>query len=271
MKIRFVNLMVIALALASGACSSAKEQGTVLVETSWGKIVKVHQPGEYFSCVSPGCDSYEVDLRDHMDGVDCAGVTSDNIPFYMKVDVVFKPVHDRVTEYISLFGAENDAGERDKKRWNVLRQHVMNACRNATSGRYNAYDLRAKQGEVLTAIQAELTPKLNTEMALALSSVGMEIQPQFNDPRIDDAANAVVAAKKEKEAEEARKAAADIRAQRQQVEAQIFANPNAMKIEELKLLLEIEKVRAQGIASHQGTLILGAPNTQVQVPTAGDK
>lgn len=266
---RRLLLVLVAMTFLTGACNSASEQGTVMVETSWGKIVKVHQPGEYFSCLSPGCDSYSVDLRDHMDGVDCAGVTSDNIAFYMKVDVVYKPVHDRVAEYISLFGADNDEGQRDGKRWNVLRQHVGNACRNATSGKYTAYDLRAQQSAVLASIQTELAPKLQTEMALHLSSVGMEIQPQFNDPRIDEAANAVVAAKKEKEAEDARKAAADVRAERQQVEAKIFANPNAMKIEELKLQLEIEKVRSHGIASHQGTLIIGSTPTQVQIPGGG--
>jgi hypothetical protein len=262
-------LILMAVLVSTSACNSAKEQGTVSVETSWGKIVQVHQPGDMFSCLSPGCDYYEVDLRDHMDGVDCAGVTTDNIAFYMKVDVVFKPVADRVADYISLFGAENDNGERDSKRWNVLRQHVMNACRNATSGKFTAYDLRAQQGIVLAAMQTELQPKLLSEMLLSLSSIGMEIQPQFNDPRIDEAANMVVAAKKQKEAEDALKAAADVRATRQQVEAQIYSNPNAMKIEELKLMLEIEKVRAQGIASHQGTLILGSTPTQVQIPAGG--
>jgi hypothetical protein len=204
-----------------------------------------------------------------MDGVDCAGVTSDNIPFYMKVDVVHKPIKDRVAEYISLFGAEPDG--RSQKRWAVLKQHVGNACRNATSGRYNAYDLRSKQAEVLAAIQAELAPKLSAEMALSLSSVGMEIQPQFSDPRIDEAANAVVAAQKQKEAEGALKAAADIRAERQQVEARIYANPLAYKIEELKLLKEIEQVRAEGIARHQGTLILGQTGITPQLQIGGQK
>lgn len=259
-------MILVALTILTLGCSQAREQGVVQVETEWGKVVNVHEPGHNFSCVSWWCDEYEVDLRDHTDGVDCAGVTSDNIPFYMKVDVVHKPIRERVADYVSLFGADNSEYARDKKRYAVLKQHVGNACRNATSGRYTAYDLRGKQSEVLQFIQNELTPKLESEMALHLSSVGMEIQPQFNDPRIDDAANAVVAAKKQKEAEDALKAAADVRATRQQVEAQIYANPNAMKIEELKLMLEIEKVRSQGIASHQGTLILGAPSTQIQIP-----
>ena len=262
-------LTMVLFAVISTACSYATEQGTVQVETSYGKIVAIHQPGETFSCWGYGCDEYSVDLRDHMDGVDCNGVTMDNIPFYMKVDVVHKPLPESVKDYISLFGADPEI--RNAKRWAVLKQHVGNACRNATSGRYNAYDLRAKQSEVLASIYNELLPKLKDEMKLHLSSVGMEIQPQFTDPRIDEAANSVVAAQKQKQAEEALKNAADIRAQRQQVEAQIFANPNAMKIEELKLMLEIEKVRAQGIAQHQGTLILGNNGAVPQLQIGGNK
>lgn len=264
---RTIPMIAISLLLLTTACSQAREQGVVQVETEWGKIVQVHEPGHNFSCMSPWCDEYEVDLRDHVDGVDCSGVSSDNVPFYMKVDVVHRPIRERVADYIGLFGAENNEHQRDAKRYAVLKQHVSNACRNATSGRYDAYGLREKQGEILAAMQAELTPKLSSEMALHLSSVGMEIQPQFTDPRIDDAANAVVAAQKKVDAETALRNAANIAAERQQVEAKIYANPNAMKIEELKLMLEIEKVRSEGIARHQGTLILGnSSSTQLQVP-----
>jgi hypothetical protein len=262
-------LAIVALLSLTGGCSYAEEQGTVRVETSYGKIVKIHEPGETFSCWGPGCGEFEVDLRDHNDGVDCNGVTSDNIPFYMKVNVVHKPIKEQLAEYLSQYGAEKET--RDVKRWGVLRQHVQNACRNSTSGKYTAYDVRARQGEILIGIQAELLPKLRDEMKLHLSSVGMEIQPQFADPRIDEAANAVVAAQKQKEAEDALKAAADVRAERQQIEAKIYANPLAYKIEELKLMKEIEQVRAEGIARHQGTLILGQTGIMPQLQLGGGK
>ena len=251
------------------ACSYASEQGTVAVETSYGQIVAIHEPGQTFSCMSYGCEEYEVDLREHADGVPCNGVTSDNIPFYMKVNVVHRPIKEALKEHLAQYGLDKDA--RSSKRWAVLEQHVANACRNATSGKYNAYDLRAKQSEILSAIQAELTSKLRDEMKLHLSSVGMETQPQFADQRIDDAANAVVAAQKQKEAEDALKAAADVRAERQQIEARIYANPLAYKIEELKLLKEIEQVRADGIARHQGTLILGQSGVTPQIQITGGK
>lgn len=264
-----IKLFAVLLFILTSACSYAEEQGTVQVETSYGQIVAIHEPGEAFSCWGYGCEEYEVDLRDHPDSVDCNGVTSDNIPFYMKVNVVHKPIKESLKEHLSQFGLDKET--RASKRWAVLKQHTQNACRNATSGRYTAYDLRAKQGDILTAIQNELLPKFKDEMKLHLSSVGMEIQPQFSDPRIDDAANAVVAAQKEKEAEDARKAAADVKAERQVIEARIYANPLAYKIEELKILKEIEQVRAEGIARHQGTLILGQSAVNPQLQLGGGK
>lgn len=265
---RRISLLLILTVLMIG-CSYAEEQGTVQVETSYGQIVAIHEPGQTFSCWGYGCEEYSVDLRDHTDGVDCAGVTSDNIPFYMKVNIVHKPIKDQLKEHLSQFGLAKET--RESKRWSVLEQHVQNACRNATSGKYTAYDLRAKQGEILATMHVELVDRLREEMKLHLGSVGMEIQPQFSDPRIDEAANAVVAAQKQKEAEDALKAAADVKAERQQIEAKIYSNPLAYKIEELKLLKEIEQVRAEGIARHQGTLILGQTGVMPQLQLGNGK
>lgn len=259
------RLLIIALlAVMGSACSYAEEQGTVQVETYYGQIVAIHEPGETFSCWGYGCEEFSVDLRDHPDGIDCNGVTSDNIPFYMKVNVVHNPIKANLKEHLTQYGLNKET--RAEKRWAVLRQHGQNACRNATSGRYTAYDLRAKQGEILASIYQELVPKLKDEMKLHLSSVGMEIQPTFADPRIDDAANSVVAAQKKVDAETALKNAANIAAERQQIEAKIYANPLAYKIAELEKIKEIEEVRAKGIAAHQGTLIIGSAPVQVQIP-----
>ena len=234
-----------------------------MIETSWGKIVTIHEPGDMFLCASPGCEANEIDLRDHKDGIDCGGVTKDNIAFYMKVDVVFKPKRDEIIKYIELFGAENDKGERDARRWNVLQQHVMNACRNATSGKYDAYQVRAQQSAILADMQTELTTKLAAEMAIHLSSVGMEIQPQFNDRRIDHAANAVVAAQKTKEAEQQYKEAAQIKLEREQIQNQIYSQtPQAFEIRKL----EIQKDIAQAWSQHQGPLVFGGGGLQIQVP-----
>lgn len=63
--------------------------------------------------------------------------------------------------------------------------------------------------------------------------------------------------------------AAKIAAQTKQIEAQTYANPALLDIKKLELQLEIERARAEGIKSHQGSLTImygGSPGVQVQVP-----
>src|ERR1041384_1872435 len=185
-------LLICALAILASACNYAKEQGTVSVEVTAGKVVKIHEPGDTYTTFGAYTTAYEVDIRQHMDGVDIQGVTKDNAPFYMKIDIVYKPIHivgvapdqDPLTKYIQAFGLDNDA--RATRRWGVLSQLVKNAARDAASGKYDAYELRASQAKVLQDIQTELTDKFKNELYCEISSVGMEIQPQFSDPKIDE-------------------------------------------------------------------------------------
>lgn len=271
---RFLLLATMLLfGILSSACNYASEQGTVSVEVTQGKVVKVHEPGETYTTFGPYTTGYEVDLRNHMDGVDIQGVTTDNAPFYMKIDVVYHPLHvpnagpdnDPLVKYLSAFGFEADP--RSARRWGVLAQLVKNAARDATSGKYDAYALRAKQAEFLAAIQTELAEKFKNELFCEVVSVGMEIQPQFNDPRIDQAANAVVAAKKEQEAQQALKAAAQTRLEKEQIQNQIYtSSPQAYQL----ALLDKQKDIAQAWSAHQGTLIFGSGTSfQLQVPTGG--
>lgn len=74
--------------------------------------------------------------------------------------------------------------------------------------------------------------------------------------------------KKQKEAEDAAYQAAIVRKKTQDLQGEVFKDPNLLKICELEFQLEIERARADGIKNHQGslTIIYGQPtNTQVQV------
>lgn len=278
-------LLLIALLALTGACNYAEEQGTVSVEVTQGKIVKIHEPGETYTTFGLYTKGYEVDLRNHMDGVDIQGVTKDNAPFYMKIDIVYHPMHapgapveagpnqDPLAKYLSAFGMEAD--QRAVRRWGVLGQLVKNAARDATSGKYDAYELRASQAKVLADIKQELDPKFASELFCEISSVGMEIQPQFMDANIDQAANNVVAAKKSKDAEEAWKAAAQTRLEKVQIENQQWSSsPQAFELEKLKLQLAMTQALANGIGQHQGMLILGDSRSGSQLllqPQTGGK
>ena len=95
--------------------------------------------------------------------------------------------------------------------------------------------------------------------------------PDFLDDRIEQAASAVVANEKQKQAEEARLAAAEVGAKTKQIEATTYANPALLEIKKLELQLEIERARADGIKGHQGplTVVFGQTGTglQLQTPT----
>lgn len=252
--------LVVFTFLAIG-CTTSAEQGAVQVETKYGKIVKVHRAGDWFTTFGAGTTSFEVDMRNHMDGVDYEGVSKDNAPFYMKVDIVYHPIDDdnQIGAYVTAFGF--DPEERSKRRWGVLNQLVKNACRDATSGKYDAYDLRASQAAILADIKKELDPNFAKEMHLEIASVGMEIQPQFKDGRIDDAANQVVAAQKLKQAAEAQKAAAQTLLDKAQIDNKIYTDsPQAYNL----AILEKQRQIADAWSHHQGTLILGnQPGLQV--------
>lgn len=275
-------LLVITLAVLASGCNYAREQGTVSVEVTAGKVVQIHEPGDTYSTFGAYTTAYEVDIRQHLDGVDIQGVTKDNAPFYMKIDIVYKPIHlvgsapdqDPLTKYIQAFGLDNE--QRAVRRWGVLSQLVKNAARDAASGKYDAYELRANQAKVLADVQQELAEKFKNELFCEISSVGMEIQPQFSDPKIDEAANNVVAAKKQKDAEQAWKDAAQIRLEKQQIENQVWtSSPQAFELEKLKWQAGMVRDLSQGIANHQGTLILDPSamrQLQLQSPlSAGQK
>lgn len=263
LKAVMFTILIGLIGFTSG-CYTAAEQGTVQVETKYGKIVQVHRAGDWFTTFGAGSTSFEVDMRNHMDGVDYVGVTKDNANFYMKVDVVYHPIDNdqEIGAYTTAFGF--DPNERNGRRWGVLNQLVKNACRDATAGRYDAYDLKAAQSKIIEDVKNSLAAGFKTEMHLDISSIGMEIPPQFSDGRIDDAANQVVAAQKLKQAAEAQKAAAETLFEKAQIDNKIYTqSPQAFELEKLK----IQKDIAQAWSEHQGTLIFGnSGSMQYQIP-----
>jgi hypothetical protein len=110
---------------------------------------------------------------------------------------------------------------------------------------------------------------VDSQLHLVLESVQIG-NPDFLDDRIEQAASAVVANEKQKQAEEARFKAAEVAAKTKQIEALTFANPALLDIKKLELQLEIERARAEGIKGHSGPLTImyeGGSRVQLQVPT----
>jgi hypothetical protein len=146
---------------------------------------------------------------------------------------------------------------------------VQTEARNAFA-EYNAYEIYANQESIQKRIVEALKPQLASQLFLNMESVQIG-NPDFLDDRIEQAASAVVANEKQKQAEEARLSAAEVAAKTKQIEAQTYSSPALLEIKRLELLLEIERARAEGIKGHQGplTVVFGqsnAPTLQLTTP-----
>jgi len=171
-----------------------------------------------------------------------------------------------VVEYVRKYGFTEE--ERHKRRNEILNGLVQTEARNGFA-EYGAYEIYANQEAIQKRIIDALRPQLAGQLMLTLESVQIG-NPDFLDDRIEQAASAVVANEKQKQAEEARYKAAEVAAKTKQIEALTYANPALLAIKKLELELELERARAEGIKGHQGPLTIvyeGRTGVQLQVPT----
>jgi hypothetical protein len=244
------------------------QEGTVQIFTQWGSIKRVYTPSDgWFTTMLPGQKAYEVNIRSFTETTTPRVTSRDNAALQVPVSVTAATEPSKIIEYIRKFGF-NEA-ERHKRRNEILHGIVQTEARNAFSA-YNAYDIYANQEAIQKRIIETLKPILSAQLLLNMESVQIG-NPEFLDNRIEQAASAVVANEKQKQAEEARLQAAEVSAKTKQIEAQTYANPALLDIKKLELQLEIEKARAEGIKGHNGplTLVIGdsKSNLQLQVPT----
>ncbi|MBL8150637.1 MAG: hypothetical protein JNN15_11980, partial [Blastocatellia bacterium] len=194
-------------------------------------------------------------------------VTSkDNAALQVPISVTAGTDQNKVEEYVRKFGF--DVNDRYKRRNEILHGLIQTEARNAFA-EYNAYEIYANQEAIQKRIVEALKPLLSSQLMLVMESVQLG-NPDFLDDRIEQAASAVVANEKQKQAEEARLAAAEVAAKTKQIEAQTYSSPALLEIKKLELMLEIEKARADGIKGHSGPLTVvtgGGASLQLQTPT----
>jgi hypothetical protein len=244
------------------------EEGTAQVLTQWGSIRRVYRPSDgWFMTVMPGQRSHQVVLRSFTETATPRVTSRDNAALQVPISVTASTDPAVVEDYIRKFGF--DDAERHRRRNEILLGLVQTEARNAFA-EYGAYDIYANQEAIQKRIIDALRPQLASQLFLTMESVQIG-NPDFLDDRIEQAASAVVANEKQKQAEEARLAAAEVAAKTKQIEAQTYANPALLEIKRLELALEIERARSEGIRGHQGplTVVFGGetPNIQLQTPT----
>ncbi len=249
----FAMLMFIAIWCAKGVVYAT--EGTRIAALKWGKIERIISPEDGFVLLmSPGWDTYEINIKSFT-GKATAKVTSkDNAA--LQVEVAVTGATDGSTEavanYLRAFGMSED--ERHKRRDEILAGIIQTEARNGFA-EYGAYDIYANQEAIQKKLYESIKAQVERQLFVRVDSVQLG-NPDFLDDRIEQAASAVVANQKAKEASQAAYEAAKIDNERKLLEAQTYANPAAFTIKKMELQLEIERARAEGIKGHQGTLYL---------------
>ena len=261
-----IALLVLIGAGVAFANVNYTQEGTVKVVTSFGRIERVYRPEDgWFTTLSPGRKSYEVNIKSFTEKAPVRVTSKDNAALQVEISVTAFTDPQHVEDYVRKYGF--DEAQRHTRRNEILHGLIQTEARNAFS-EYGAYEIYANQESIQKRILDTLKPQLSTQLQLVTESVQIG-NPDFLDDRIEAAASGVVANEKQKQAEEARLEAAKIAAQTKQIEALTYANPALLDIKRLEMELEIERARAEGIRSHQGPLTImygtGA-GVQVQVP-----
>jgi SPFH domain / Band 7 family len=258
--------MLLTLVTLTVGCTNTTE-GQVRIQTVRGQISQVIRPanGWVVTMFTVGDDYYDVDLKSITENFNIKGSTKDNAGVQVEIGITAHLLSDddSVKSHVRKFGL--DADDRKKRLTSLLAGQVNTEVKNAIAA-YEAYGLLANQEAIQKRIADSLQPILKSQMQLDLESIQIIGRPDFVDDRIEQAASAVVANQKAKEAAEADLARAKVEAEKKQVEAQTFANPALLSLEKLRLQLEIERARADGIKGHNGplTIVTGA-DTQLQL------
>ena len=248
-----------------GGCSWREPQeGTVEVKTIYGNIVRIIRPSDGGVWQNWwGDDYYTVGLQNKTtEQIPVKASSKDNAGLVFTVQVSYrtKADDDNIKEYVRKFGLNAD--EREKRMLQALTGQINTEVKNAVIG-YDAYSILANQADIQKKIEERLKPILGEQFNCEFISLQIIGRPDFEDDRIEQAASAVVANQKLKEANQALLEAARIEQEKKQVEAQTFAaNPTLLEIRKLELQKEI----AQAWAQHQGTLVFGNGNQQLQIP-----
>lgn len=270
---RFVvgaTIIGIALILGVTAITSFEQanEGVYRVQVVRGQINKIIKPqdGWVSTLTTFGDKYYDFNIRTFTFPVKVNASTKDNAAVTVEITLTALPPNDdeSIKAYVRKFGLDEE--ERSTRMTQILAGQANTETKNAVAS-YEAYGLLASQEAIQKRLIDSLTPILKQQLLLTLESIQIIGRPDFLDDRIEQAASAVVANQKAKEAAEADLARAKVEAEKKQVEASTLANPQTFAIRQLELQLEIERARAEGIKGHQGplTIVNGAANPQIQL------
>ena len=248
-----VLILVIVIWCFSGLIYAT--EGERVVALKWGKIQQVIAPDDgWVFLLSPGWDTYTINIKSFTSKATAKVTSKDNAAVQVEVAVTGATDGgpESLKEYVRAFGIDEEG--RHRRRDEILAGIIQTEARNAFV-EYTAYDIYANQEAIQKKLYEAVRAQAEKQLFVRMDSVQIG-NPDFLDDRIEQAASAVVANQKAKEASQAAYEASKIDNERKILEAQTYANPAAFTIKKLELQLEIERARSEGIKGHQGTLYL---------------
>ncbi|HKQ77739.1 MAG TPA: SPFH domain-containing protein [Blastocatellia bacterium] len=260
--------IAVTLGLAALFSFEQANEGVYRVQVVRGRINRIIKPqdGWVSTLTTYGDKYYDFNIRTFTFPVKVNASTKDNAAVTVEISLTALPPNDdeSINAYVRKFGLEEE--ERKERMTQILAGQANTETKNAVAS-YEAYGLLASQEAIQKRLIDSLTPILKQQLLLTLESIQIIGRPDFLDDRIEQAASAVVANQKAKEAAEADLARAKVEAEKKQVEASTLANPQTFAIRQLELQLEIERARSEGIKGHQGplTIVNGVANPQIQL------
>lgn len=253
-KRHYSLFLLVALVVTQTGCWVTAREGTVQVRTINDRIDRIIRPedGGVYSWNVWWDEYYPVSLQAKTNEIDVTASSKDNAALTLKVSVTYHTAgsNEAIEAYVRKFGLDEKA--RADRFTPILSGQVNTETKNAIA-EFDAYGILANQESIQNKIKEKLTPIFQNQMFLELESVQIIGRPDFLDDRIEQAASAVVANQKLKEANQALLEAARIEQEKKQVEAQTYANPALLEIRKLELQKEIAAEWRQ----HQGTLVFG--------------
>lgn len=255
MRTKFILLTLLAMLIGTQtACWEVPDNGTVLVETYYGKASRIIRSPGIWTPIKPGYDYYPLPTTtETSDDIVVRGSSKDNAPFKWTVRLTYKmPDNDMVMlNHINKFGAERERRNAQVSKSLILElQSQVSTAANA----FEAYALVENSAAAESKVLENMKTFFNNNIYLELENLQLVGKPDFDNDDIDNAAGRVIAAKKNKEIAELDLAKSKVEAETKQVQAQTFAqSPALLEIRKL----ELKKEEAQAWAQHNGTLVFG--------------
>lgn len=254
-KILLLTLLFVG-SLGTVGCWTSPEPGTVQVQTLYGKIAGIVRSPGIWTVFERGDEYFPVNITSHPTGeVWFTSGTSDRAGFRWAIKGSYHIPDDNgaIYNHVTKWGVQE---ESRYQKINEKMQTQFQAVIGNIANTFTAYDLVANTEVIRERAMQPMKDFFKNELLLELEDFQLIGKPDFANDDIDMAPSKVVANENLRAAELAGLEADKIKQQRQTIQAQNLANPQLFKVELLKLQIDLEKARAEGIKGHQGNLTL---------------